>query len=106
MTNATSSSSDEARVVDAVPTGLFIGGTWRPAASGRTLAVDDPATGKALCEVADAGPEDGMEALAAAAAAQPSFAAIAPRDRGEILGRAYELLMERIDDLALLMTLE
>ncbi|WP_345604611.1 NAD-dependent succinate-semialdehyde dehydrogenase [Pseudonocardia adelaidensis] len=103
---ATSSSSDEARVVDAVPTGLFIGGAWRPAGSGRTFPVDDPATGKTLCEVADAGPEDGMEALAAAAAAQQSFAAMPPRDRGEILRRAYEVITERIDDLALLMTLE
>ncbi|QJY48583.1 NAD-dependent succinate-semialdehyde dehydrogenase [Pseudonocardia broussonetiae] len=102
MTNPT----DEARVLDAVPTGLFIGGSWRPAASGATLPVDDPATGKTLVEVADAGPEDGMEALAAAAAAQSSFAAMAPRARGEILHRAYQLLMERIDDLALLMTME
>ncbi|GAA1333523.1 NAD-dependent succinate-semialdehyde dehydrogenase [Pseudonocardia xinjiangensis] len=109
MTNSavtSSSSADEARVVDAVPTGLFIGGTWRPATSGATLTVDDPATGKALCEVADAAPEDGMDALAAAVAAQPSFAAMPPRERGEILRRAYELMMERIDDLALLMTLE
>jgi succinate-semialdehyde dehydrogenase/glutarate-semialdehyde dehydrogenase len=103
---ASSSTADEARVVDAVPTGLFIGGTWRPAATGRTLTVDDPATGKALCEVADAGPQDGMEALAAAVAAQQSFAAMPPRDRGEILRRAYEVIMDRIDDLSLLMTLE
>jgi len=93
-------------VIDAVPTGLFIGGTWRPASGGRTLTVDDPATGKALCEVADASPADGMEALAAATAAQASFAAMPPRERGEILLRAYEIMMERIDDLALVMTLE
>ena len=105
MTNA-STGADEARVVDAVPTGLFIAGEWRPARSGRTLAVDDPATGKTLCEVADAGPEDGMDALAAADAAQPSFAAMPPRERGEILRRAYEVIMQRIDDLSLLMTLE
>jgi succinate-semialdehyde dehydrogenase / glutarate-semialdehyde dehydrogenase len=109
MTNSaltSNSSADEARVVDAVPTGLFIGGSWRPAASGRTLTVDDPATGKVLCEVADASPSDGMDALAAAVAAQAAFAAMPPRDRGEILRRAYELIMQRIDDLALLMTLE
>ena len=97
---------DEARVIDAVPTGLFIGGSWRPASGGRTLTVDDPSTGKALCEVADATPADGMEALAAATAAQASFAAMPPRERGEILRRAYEIMMERIDDLALVMTLE
>ncbi|MDT7613477.1 MAG: succinate-semialdehyde dehydrogenase / glutarate-semialdehyde dehydrogenase [Pseudonocardiales bacterium] len=111
MTNSATNSADhgpgdEARVVDAVPTGLFIGGSWRPAAGGRTLTVEDPSTGKALCEVADASPEDGMDALAAASAAQASFAAMAPRERGEILRRAYEIIMERIEDLALVMTLE
>ena len=103
---ATSGSAREQAVVDAVPTGLFIGGSWRPAASGATLPVDDPATGKTLVEVASAGPEDGRAALDAAAAAQPGFAAMAPRERGEILRRAYELMTARIDDLALLMTLE
>jgi succinate-semialdehyde dehydrogenase/glutarate-semialdehyde dehydrogenase len=96
----------EQAVLDAVPTGLFIGGTWRPAASGATLAVDDPATGKTLVEVANASPDDGRAALDAAVAAQPGFAALPPRERGEILRRAYELIMSRIDDLALLMTLE
>jgi succinate-semialdehyde dehydrogenase / glutarate-semialdehyde dehydrogenase len=102
----TSNSSDESRVLDQVETGLFIGGTWRAAAGGATLAVDDPSTGKVLCEVADAGPEDAMEALGAAVAAQAEFAAMAPRDRGEILRRAFMLITERVDDLALLMTLE
>jgi succinate-semialdehyde dehydrogenase / glutarate-semialdehyde dehydrogenase len=102
MTNT----ADEERVVGAVPTGLFIGGTWRPAAGARTLTIDDPSTGKALCEVADASPADGMAALAAATAAQAPFAAMAPRERGEILRRAFEIIMDRIDDLALLMTLE
>jgi succinate-semialdehyde dehydrogenase/glutarate-semialdehyde dehydrogenase len=96
----------EHTVVDAVPTGLFIGGAWRPAASGSTLPVDDPATGKMLVEVADAGPDDGRAALDAAVAAQPGFAAMPPRERGEILRRAFELITSRSDDLALLMTLE
>ena len=77
-----------------------------PAASGATLAVDDPATGKTLVEVADATPDDGRAALDAAVAAQPGFAALPPRERGEILRRAFELIMSRVDDLALLMTLE
>jgi succinate-semialdehyde dehydrogenase/glutarate-semialdehyde dehydrogenase len=102
----TSGPEREQAVLDAVPTGLFIGGSWRPAASGGTFAVDDPATGSALAEVADAGPEDGRAALDAAVAAQPGFAAMPPRERGEILRRAYELMIARIDDLALLMTLE
>ena len=86
----------EQAVLDAVPTGLFVGGTWRPAASGATLAVDDPATGKTLVEVANASPDDGRAALDAAVAAQPGFAALPPRERGEILRRAYELIMTTV----------
>jgi len=97
---------DERRVVDAVPTGLFVGGEWRAAAQGRTLAVEDPATEKALCEVADGGAEDGRAALEAAVAAQAAWAAHPPRERGEVLRRAFEVITERLDDLALLMTLE
>jgi succinate-semialdehyde dehydrogenase/glutarate-semialdehyde dehydrogenase len=106
MTNSDRNAGAESRVVDEVPTGLLIGGQWRPATSGATLPVDDPATGKALCEVADAGVEDGMDAIAAAAEAQGSWAATPPRERGEVLRRAFTLIMERVDDLALLMTLE
>src|SRR5690606_18569339 len=100
------SSDRERAVVEAVPKQLFIGGAWRDALAGRTYAVEDPSTGKTLCEVADAGPEDGKAALAAAAAAQADWARYPARGRSEILRRGYELLMERQDDLALLMTLE
>ncbi|MDA0567711.1 NAD-dependent succinate-semialdehyde dehydrogenase [Streptomonospora sp. S1-112] len=96
----------ETQVVERVSKQLFIGGTWRDATGGATFKVEDPSTGGVLCEVADATVEDAFAALDAAAAAQSSWAAWAPRDRGEILRRGYELLMERQDDLALLMTLE
>ncbi|MEW2501472.1 NAD-dependent succinate-semialdehyde dehydrogenase [Amycolatopsis sp. NPDC047767] len=96
----------EAGVVGAVDKELFIGGKWVPAKSGKTFEVQDPSTGTALCEVADAGAEDGMAALDAAVAAQAGWAAVAPRERGEILRRAYDKLIERRDELALLMTLE
>jgi succinate-semialdehyde dehydrogenase/glutarate-semialdehyde dehydrogenase len=96
----------EHRVVSAVPKQLFIGGSWVDATGGRTLEVVDPSTGSVLCEVADASPEDGMKALQSAVAAQSSFAAVPPRQRADMLMRAFELLHERIDDLALLMTLE
>src|SRR3954471_9843605 len=96
----------ERAVVKAVPSTLFIGGEWRAAASGATLPVEDPSTGEVLVEVADGDASDALAALAAAADAQPSWAATPPRERGEILRRAYELLTERVDDLALLMTLE
>ena len=96
----------ETEVVESCPTGLFIGGEWVPAEGGKTLAVEDPSTGATLCEVADASPADGVRALDAAVAAQASWARTAPRERGEILRRTYELMTERADELALLMTLE
>ena len=96
----------EASVVGAVPTGLFIGGGWREAEGDRRLAVEDPSTGTSIAEVADASVADGKAALDAAVAAQPQWARTPPRDRGEILRRAFELITERADDLALLMTLE
>ncbi|MBN6034418.1 NAD-dependent succinate-semialdehyde dehydrogenase [Amycolatopsis sp. 195334CR] len=96
----------EAGVVDTVAKELFIGGKWTAAEGGRTFPVLDPSTGEALCEVADASPADGMAALDAAAAAQAEWAKTAPRERGEILRRAYQALVDRTDELALLMTLE
>ncbi len=98
--------SREQEVVEACPTELFIAGKWRAAEGGKTLAVEDPATGTTLCDVADASPADGAAALDAAVAAQADWAATAPRERGEILRRTYELMTERADELALLMTLE
>ena len=102
MTTAT----QEHQVVEQVPKQLFIGGEWRDAAEGATLAVEDPATGETLTEVADATPEDAMAALDAAATTQQEWAGHAPRERGEILRRSFEALTERADELALLMTLE
>ncbi|MFC7328066.1 NAD-dependent succinate-semialdehyde dehydrogenase [Marinactinospora rubrisoli] len=96
----------EAQVIDQVSKQLFIGGRWRDAASGATFKVEDPSTGAVLCEVSDAGTDDAFAALDAAAAAQPSWAKHPPRERGEILRRAYDLLIQRQDDLALIMTLE
>jgi succinate-semialdehyde dehydrogenase/glutarate-semialdehyde dehydrogenase len=102
MTTAT----HEQEVLDQVPTQLLIGGEWRDASGGGTLPVEDPATGETLVEVADAQPDDARAALAAAADAQAEWGAHPPRERGEILRRAFETLIERSDDLALLMTLE
>ncbi|MDQ6755159.1 MAG: NAD-dependent succinate-semialdehyde dehydrogenase [Actinomycetota bacterium] len=96
----------ESELLASVPTGLLINGQWKPAASGKTFDVEDPSTGKALLTIADAGAEDAAAALDAAAAAQDAWAATAPRVRGEILRRAFELVTERAEDFALLMTLE
>ena len=98
--------SAELHVVNAVPKQLFMGGAWVDATSGATFEVADPSTGQVLCSVADASPEDGMKALDAAVSAQSAFAAIPPRQRADMLMKAFALLHERIDDLALLMTLE
>ncbi|GAA1688484.1 NAD-dependent succinate-semialdehyde dehydrogenase [Microbacterium sediminicola] len=89
-----------------VPDGLFIGGEWVAADSGRTLTVQDPATGDVVKTIADASPADGIAALDAAAEAFPSWAATPARSRAEILRRAFDLLTARAEDFALLMTLE
>ena len=58
----------EQAVVDAVTPRLWVGGDWREASGGGTFAVEDPATGEVLCEVADGTPDDGLAALDAAVA--------------------------------------
>jgi succinate-semialdehyde dehydrogenase / glutarate-semialdehyde dehydrogenase len=95
----------EQKIVDEVPKQLYIGGEWRDGSKG-TLSVEDPSTGETLTEVADASTDDAKAALTAAVDAGPEWAAHAPRERGEILRRAFEAIMSRADDLALLMTLE
>ena len=102
----TISVADERTALDAVERRLFIGGQWRDATGGGVMAVEDPATGETLVEVADATPEDADAALAAADEAFASFRTVAPRERGEILRRAYELMTERTEQLAIVMTLE
>jgi len=97
----------ERAVLERVPTQLFIDGQWRAAQAGGTLSVEDPATGQPLVDVADGQVQDAIAALAGAAQAQGEWAVgWAPRDRGEILRRAYEAIVAQTDDLALLMTLE
>jgi succinate-semialdehyde dehydrogenase/glutarate-semialdehyde dehydrogenase len=106
MSATTGLAGPEQAVLRAVPTGLFIGGEWRPSADGAQFGIEDPSTQEMIAEVADATVEDGAAALTAAVDAQESWAATPPRERGEILRRAFELITQRIDDLALLMTLE
>ena len=98
--------TSEAAVLQAAPHNLYIAGEWRDATGGATLPVEEPATGETLVDVADATVDDAMQALAAADEAFPSFRAVPARDRGDILRRTFDLMVERADDLALLMTLE
>ena len=99
-------SERERAVLEQVPADLYIAGEWRAASAGATLAVEDPATTEPLVQVADASVEDALAALTAAADAQAAWAAHPPRERGEILRRAYEAIVAQTEDLALLMTLE
>src|SRR5580692_1575505 len=99
-------SQRERDVLASVPKDLLIAGEWRAASGGGTLTVEDPATTEPLAEVADAQPQDALAALAAAADAQAQWGSHPPRERGEILRRAYQAIVEKTDDLALLMTLE
>jgi succinate-semialdehyde dehydrogenase/glutarate-semialdehyde dehydrogenase len=101
----TISAPEEQLVLDEAPKQLYIGGEWRDGAKG-TLAVEDPSTGEALCQVADASVDDARAALDAAVDAGAEFAQYPPRERGEILRRAFEAIIAREDELALLMTLE
>lgn len=93
-------------LLEKIPTGIFVNGTFRDSSSGATFPVHDPSTEEVLVEVADATAADGAAALDAAVAAGPAWAATPARERGEILRAAYEGLHARADDFALLMTLE
>ncbi len=97
---------DERTALEAVPEGLFIDGQWRPAASGGTFPVEDPSTGQVVAEVSDGSAQDAQDALGAAHRAGPAWASTPPRERGEILRRAYPALVDRTEELALVMTLE
>src|SRR3954471_13230731 len=100
------STDKEKSVLDSVKTQLFIGGEWRDASGGDTLDVEDPSTGEAIASVADATPDDAQAALDAACAGQDGGGGPPPRERGEILRRAFEAMNANADDLALVMTLE
>jgi succinate-semialdehyde dehydrogenase/glutarate-semialdehyde dehydrogenase len=87
------------------PTGLLIGGQWSGGRAG-VLEVIDPATEDPIAEVADATPDDALDAVAAAHEALAGWAATAPRVRGECLRRAHELMIADAEPLARLMVLE
>ncbi|NHC22512.1 NAD-dependent succinate-semialdehyde dehydrogenase [Nocardioides sp. IC4_145] len=97
---------DRLPLLDDAQRDLFVGGRWRPAEAGARFEVLDPADGSVLTDVADGSVADARSALDAAVAAQADWARTAPRERGEILRRAFELVAQRADDFALLMSLE
>jgi succinate-semialdehyde dehydrogenase/glutarate-semialdehyde dehydrogenase len=93
-------------VLSKVPTDLFIGGTWRAASEGGRFDVTDPATGEVIAQVADGSAEDGLAAVTAAAEAGPAWATTPPRQRAEILRKAWQLMTDRADEIATLISLE
>lgn len=96
--------TNESELLAQVPSGLFIGGDWRDTES--TFDVADPSTGRTIASIANASAADGTAALDAAVAAQEEWAATAPRTRSNLLRDAFDLMQERRDEFALLMTLE
>jgi succinate-semialdehyde dehydrogenase / glutarate-semialdehyde dehydrogenase len=101
----TTTAPEEQQVLEQVPKQLYIAGQWRDGSKG-SIPVEDPATGETLCEVADASADDAKAALDAAVQTGPEWAKCPPRERGEILRRAFDTIVARADELALLMTLE
>jgi succinate-semialdehyde dehydrogenase/glutarate-semialdehyde dehydrogenase len=96
----------ESDLISTVPCRLFIDGTWRDSLSGERFGVEDPSTSAILTYVADAGQDDAFAALDAAARAQSSWAKYPPRERGEILRRAFEKMTAQAEELAYLITIE
>jgi succinate-semialdehyde dehydrogenase/glutarate-semialdehyde dehydrogenase len=88
------------------PTQLFINGRWRDADDGHSFPVENPATGEVITRVASATINDAKAALDAAAAAAPGWAGHSPRDRGEVLRRAFDLIMADKERLARLISME
>ena len=85
---------------------LLIGGEWREASDGAEIDVLDPSTGEPVATVPSGSAEDAVAAVDAAEAAAGEWAATPPRQRGEILRRAFELMTAQADELASLIVLE
>jgi len=96
----------EKELLAKVPTGLYIAGKWVQGSASQAIAVEDPATGKTLLEIANATAEDGLAALTAADEAQAKWARVAPRERAEILRRTFDLVRARSEEFAMLISLE
>jgi succinate-semialdehyde dehydrogenase/glutarate-semialdehyde dehydrogenase len=91
---------------NSIRTGCFIGGQWRAASDEASFDVEDPATGRVIASVSSASIDDGLDAVEAAHGAFQAWSATAPRDRGEILRRAFEMMTERAEEIAELIVWE
>ena len=110
MTNQPPAPTSDAGIrelLDSIPTGILIGNEWRESSSGERFDVLNPATGEVLTTVASATPEDAAEAMDLAVRTQRSWQATSPRERADILRRAYDLVVGPFRErLARVMTLE
>ncbi|MEY4398539.1 MAG: hypothetical protein RLZ53_1115 [Actinomycetota bacterium] len=97
---------NEADLLAKVPTGLYIDGKWVQGHGEQQINVEDPATGKTLLTIANANAEDGMAAMKAAADVQEQWAKTSPRERAEILRRTFEIVRERSEEFATIISLE
>ncbi|WP_022884347.1 NAD-dependent succinate-semialdehyde dehydrogenase [Glaciibacter superstes] len=102
----TPAGTDARTVIANLKTGLFLSNEWVDATEGKTFTVENPATGEVLAQVADGSVADAERAIQAAGAAQRDWAKTSPRERSEILRRAYDLIIERTEELAAIMTAE
>ncbi|MDR1427384.1 MAG: aldehyde dehydrogenase family protein, partial [Bifidobacteriaceae bacterium] len=93
-------------VLDGVERGIFVAGKWRPASDGQGFSVVDPSTADTIATVASASPDDAVAAADAAAAALGSWRQTPPRDRSEVLRRAFEAMTARKEEIATLISLE
>ncbi|MEN2667103.1 NAD-dependent succinate-semialdehyde dehydrogenase [Listeria aquatica] len=89
-----------------VKTQLFIDGNWQDGSLQKTKAVDNPATGEIIAQVAQAEMEDTKRAIEAAQKAFPKWREMELRDRVELLHHVARLLEENADKLAKIMTIE
>ncbi len=85
---------------------MFINGDWVEAISGQTFAVNNPATGEEIGRMPDGGADDARAAIAAADAAFRAWSTTTAFERADILLRAWQLMGERAEELARLMTTE
>jgi succinate-semialdehyde dehydrogenase/glutarate-semialdehyde dehydrogenase len=94
------------QLIKSVATDLYINGEWLPASDHQRFDIFDPATEQVIASVASASADDAIAAVDAAESASAGWAGTAPRQRAEILHKAYELMHERQSDFATLMSRE
>ena len=97
---------DIQHILGEVNTRLYINGEWRDGAQGETYEVLNPATEEVIATMASGTREDALDALAAADEAQKTWAHTSPRERAEILRKGYDLVKERKEAFAAIMTTE